>query len=345
MIAAKTTNSEVQPERKQLSGGLKGIARRIASKRIIGIPATYVLRGMGAARLARRVSDLCGYVPDIVPIAIENENRPQKFRMHRGPQGQMDQGSAIVWLRGWKGFEPPLPEMFAACARDAQVVFDIGANAGFYSLVATTVSGLSRIHAFEPFPLAQERMEANLRLNGVLERVRICRKALSNESGVAKLFVPAKAHTLLETSCSLNADFRAEHSQVLEVPVITLDEYVRQEHVQRVDLIKLDVESQEHRVLEGAQETLRTLRPITFLEVLKAANHAALEAVRQRLEYRSIQMKPNQLAVMGSVEFNEQAKNQILCPAEKVDEVARKARELGINFLQPGAAAEAGGKA
>ena len=312
---------------------MKAIARRIASNRIVGIPATYFLRGIGADRLGRRVSYLCEYVPSIVPIVID---KAHKYRMYRGPLGQMDQGSATVWLTGWRSFERPLPDMFAAFAKDAQVVFDIGANVGFYSLVSTTVSPVAVVHAFEPFPLAQERLEANLRLNQAERRVQICRKAMSNESGVAKLFVPLKSATLIEASCSLNPQFRPQHSEVIEVPVTTLDEYVREQQLKRLDLIKLDVESHEHRVIQGGLETLRTLRPVIFLEVLAAADHAALEQLRKQLDYRSIQMKKDELIEMAGLEYNETSKNQILCPRERIHEVRGKAEQLGLGFKAAG---------
>ena len=105
--------------------------------------------------------------------------------------------------RGWRGFEAPLPALFAACLDERSVVLDIGANTGFYSLLAAGFHPDVRVHAFEPVPDIAAILVENLKLNGFApEAVRVNRVAVGSENGETELYIPESQHGMVETSAS-----------------------------------------------------------------------------------------------------------------------------------------------
>lgn len=305
--------------------GLKTLARKVVRNPSIGRPCASVLGKLGAANRRARILDLCGYMPKAVQVRIPSHVHPRvSFTLGRGKE--TDQIAWRLWAHGWDGFERPLPDLFALCAREARTVLDVGANSGLYALIAASVSDCSQVHAFEPLPSAQTFLRHNIELNRLSHRIKMAAVAVADTDGQAELFVPSGNEGLLEMSASLNSTFRPKHSAVLSVPVVTLDTYASQHKLARVDLLKVDVESQEHRVLAGAGKMLAKDRPIVFLEVLADANIDALDGLRQRFDYRAVAARPDGIAHLDGIASDAETVNQILCPAERLDDLAALAR-------------------
>ncbi|MHB8499882.1 MAG: FkbM family methyltransferase [Candidatus Acidiferrales bacterium] len=140
---------------------------------------------------------------------------------------------------------------------------DIGANIGIFSLMAgrKLCGKASTICAFEPCRSTFSLLERNLSRNH-LTNVRAIRAALSDEIGEAYVSV----HTPLSDALhSLEAPIHADEEVAGREParMTTLDEFVRKEHMPRVDVIKVDAEGAELRVLKGARKLLeRTDAPL-----------------------------------------------------------------------------------
>lgn len=142
--------------------------------------------------------------------------------------------------------------------RPGAVIFDVGANFGYYALVLA--EGLQRrceVHAFEPTPATFRRLGEHIALNGMGDVVHAHQLALSDEPGRASMCQPRSGN-----SGAAYAELGSG-----EVPVSTLDSFVRERTLSRLDFVKIDVEGFEERVLRGGVHTLRTLRPVLLLEV------------------------------------------------------------------------------
>jgi FkbM family methyltransferase len=144
------------------------------------------------------------------------------------------------------------------------VVIDVGANAGYYTLVlAQLVGRQGSVIAFEPTEWAFEKLNGNLGLNE-FANVRLERVALSD--------APAQREV-----SSTEAAFKAswpltgiQHERPTEVVAfVTLDDYVAQAGLQSVDFVKVDVDGYELRVIRGATATLRRFRPPMLVEIGK----------------------------------------------------------------------------
>ena len=75
--------------------------------------------------------------------------------------GGRDHVASTIARTGWRSFEQPLPQVLAAIATEARgAVYDVGANTGFYSLLARHVNRRVPVRAFEPYPPVLELLGA-----------------------------------------------------------------------------------------------------------------------------------------------------------------------------------------
>jgi FkbM family methyltransferase len=191
-----------------------------------------------------------------------------------------------VFWRGWSGYEPETVPVFRALAAEARVTLDVGAHVGFYALVAGHANPAGRVFAFEPLPLAAERLRRHIGLNG-LTNVECLPLAAADVDGAVAFHVPRG--DALPCSAGTSAEFHAPWAHAMEttrVPSVTLDTFARERGLPTVDLLKIDVEGGEPAVLRGAATLLETHRPDIVCEVLSATRAAdELAAILRPLGY------------------------------------------------------------
>lgn len=309
-------------------------------------PVAAVRRWLGAAarplsRVRARDDAAPDAYPDTVLVRIPPVagRPPSSFRMYT--RGGADQIARDLSKFGWHGFERPVPDVFARCvaATDGLVV-DVGANTGFYALVAAHVSSATTVHAFEPYPEALRCLEENLQLNReAARRVETFPYAASDAPGKQLLYVPDPGHGLVETSCSLDGTFKERVVAEIPVGVITLDAHMEALGRPVVSVVKIDVEAMEHRVLAGAEKVLARDRPVVFLEVLPAGDPAAIEGIRRAHGYVGIRLRPESAAVGAPVAYDSEGWNQALVPEDKLDFVRGILADASLRTISDGAGA------
>lgn len=152
------------------------------------------------------------------------------------------------------------------------VFLDVGSYFGYYALmVARHAPGASRVFALEPVPSNFALLEHNIHLNQ-MSNVTALPLAASDRVGEADLVLPPAAN-LGSGHLSLAAAF--PDAMVQRVRTVTLDAFVRDQELDTVDFIKLDVEGVELAVLRGARETLQRFKPGVLLELNPPALRAA----------------------------------------------------------------------
>jgi FkbM family methyltransferase len=150
--------------------------------------------------------------------------------------------------------------------KPGMTVLDIGAHHGFYTMLAAKMVGpTGRVMSFEPSHRERERLLVHLRLNRILDKVSVFPVALGRETGESTLYVVAGR----DTGCnSLRPPAVTEPTRMIQVPITSLDTFLAQQNVARVDFVKMDVEGGELGVLEGAEELLgRFPRPVILAEL------------------------------------------------------------------------------
>jgi FkbM family methyltransferase len=155
--------------------------------------------------------------------------------------------------------------------RPGDVVIDVGANIGLFTLVAAKAVGAGgSVHAFEPVPGNCERLEENLKLNG-FTNVTLNRSAVRDRPGTVALSIDAD---MASTSGSSTSSFftvsqLADPVREVTAPAETIDDYVSGHLAGKsVRLVKIDVEGSEPAVLVGMSEVLKAhLVDVVMLEV------------------------------------------------------------------------------
>jgi FkbM family methyltransferase len=143
-------------------------------------------------------------------------------------------------------------------------IIDAGGYVGDTALLFSSYTDKS-IHVFEASPSNMDIIRETIRLNQ-LENIVPVSKALGEKSGTATFSLGER------NSCnSLVERPGYNYPNHIEVPVITLDDYVRENDLE-VGLIKVDIEGGEQLLLKGAVETIRTQHPILLISIYHSAN-------------------------------------------------------------------------
>ena len=246
---------------------------------------------------------------------IPNSFRPAPVRLLQlGARDQAGEGD-------WREYEQPLPEVLIALAQKLPGAFyDVGANSGFYAILLGRLGLARKIVCVEAMPPIAEVCRRNLALNWV--GASVAEVALSDSAGTATLYVPSDHHRVLETSCSLDEEFKPEGSEPLEVPTLTLDALHAQRGHEPVGLVKIDVEGAEHLVLAGADELIRRERPVLTVEVLPRAPFARIDSFLAEHGYSLVPLfRSGPGAPTKSAAFAEGAWNQAAIPDERLPQL------------------------
>jgi len=169
---------------------------------------------------------------------------------------------------------------------------DIGANVGVFSVLASRWLGSSgRVIAIEPSPREMAYLRANIALNPGGAAVSLSDFAIADVEGQTILRVADDLNGGLNT---LGSDFAypgVPTNSEVAVSVTTLDALLTRLSVDRIDVVKIDVEGAEMRVLSGAEESLRRFGPALIVEVFdhalrgQGASAADLQAYLQHRGY------------------------------------------------------------
>jgi FkbM family methyltransferase len=175
----------------------------------------------------------------------------------------------LYWYGGEEGCEPELLPWWRRFCRDARSVLELGANVGYFAVQGGRAAPGVRYVAVEPHPLSAEICRANLALNDVASVEVVVAAAVADRDVTSvPLLVPADQQAtptiaFLSSDTELPAEMARGSVAVADVPAVDVRHLL-----DGVDLLKLDVEGQEHTLLTACREHIRERRPTLFVEVL-----------------------------------------------------------------------------
>jgi len=175
-----------------------------------------------------------------------------------------------IFLTG--DYERPTSALIRTLAAEGSTVLDVGANIGFFSLLAArSVGATGRVLAFEPVAATCAQLRANLQLNAA-GNIAVHELALSDRDGTVAIYEGPGRNRGLSSMRPIE-----EASALRAVPAAAFDSLDAGDA--RISLIKIDVEGAEQLVLEGMLRTLEKHRPHLIVEItqrfLAAFGHSA----------------------------------------------------------------------
>lgn len=146
--------------------------------------------------------------------------------------------------------------------KSRSVFFDVGANVGLYSLMVANNFIDMDIYSFEPLPETMKELRENLKENNLHgNSIHLIQSAISNYDGFVNITSDLHSSNYITTP-----DSKINH---LSVPCTTIDIFVKNNNIKKLDFIKIDVEGKEDLVLEGAMDSLRKFKPILLIELIE----------------------------------------------------------------------------
>ncbi|MEO5650314.1 MAG: FkbM family methyltransferase [Ginsengibacter sp.] len=199
------------------------------------------------------------YFNGLIEVSI-NDTRHFKI-MHYGYRLEYE----FFWKGLYGSWEKHSIKLWVTLLKDSKVVFDIGANTGIYSLIAKTANPELEVHAFEPFDAIYKKLVRNVALNS-FEIHSNC-KAISNYTGDAVIYTEDRDFAY---SVTVNKNLWVKNKEPikLNIKTITLKDYIEQNKITGINLMKIDVETHEPEVMEGFVPYLKQFKPIILIEIL-----------------------------------------------------------------------------
>lgn len=231
------------------------------------------LAGLAARLLPVRIKESFYRFPRLAHFIRRSLNRaaPEGLVQVRVAGGHLAGMSLQLDLQSekdyWLGtYETDLLAALSDYIKPGMVAYDVGANIGYLSLfLAKAVGEEGRVFAFEPLPENVKRIETNVQLNGLGDRVTIVPRAVTDRYGkVHFLLGPSAGTGKVEGSAGRR---EMVYPGSISVEGVSLDDFVFEEGNPAPQVVKIDIEGGEVLALPGMRRLLESASPVVFLEI------------------------------------------------------------------------------
>jgi FkbM family methyltransferase len=166
----------------------------------------------------------------------------------------------------WLGtYEPELQAALRQLIPAGAVIFDVGANIGYVSLLLAKAAGEGgRVFAFEALPSNVAQLRRNVALNGMEGRVTVVDRAVTQASAPVRFFVHASGGMGKAAGSAGRDD---QYQSEVTVPGTSLDEFVYGEGNPPPQVVKMDIEGGEVLALPGMRRILSEAPPLMLMEL------------------------------------------------------------------------------
>jgi FkbM family methyltransferase len=211
----------------------------------------------GRGRIARVINKYFPLPPSCVVRA----------RMRLGHEMLVDLRSATEFAAYYTGdYDTPAIRSVLRLLNPDSIVFDVGANIGFWSVPLARHLTHGRLHCFEPVSGNFKRLTENIHQNSLEDIARLHQLGLSDRNGTIQISLRDGFGT-----ATGNAAIVIEEEDLkfacMEIQICALDDIFDSFGEVRIDFVKADIEGHEDKFLSGASKVIRRFRPTLYLEI------------------------------------------------------------------------------
>jgi FkbM family methyltransferase len=193
----------------------------------------------------------------------------------------------IFWEGGYQKFE--YTDIFIKLIKKVNLFYDIGANIGFYSIIAAMENKNINVVGFEPASGPLYYFKENVRLNNY-NNIKVEPLALSHKDGEIEFYeVQNKKYKYLKHNLAgegnAGSKTKGRNFIPIKVKTTTLDNYVDKTNAECIDLIKMDTEGTENLILGKSIRVLKEMKPIIICETLFNTIEPELERIMSSFGY------------------------------------------------------------
>ncbi len=194
----------------------------------------------------------------------------------------------LLFWDSYKKFE--YSEIFEVLSKKIDSFFDIGANIGYYSLLASKANPSIKVFAFEPATGPKYYLNKNILLNNMEQNIVPVYTALSKNSSEIDFYeVKSEKYTYLDKNLSgeHNTGTKTKTRNFIKTVVQSkrLSTFIEENKIEAIDLIKIDTEGTEVEILESGRHYIETFSPIVICETLFNTTESELTTFFRNLNY------------------------------------------------------------
>ena len=222
---------------------------------------------------------------------------------------------ALSELLFCRSFEWAEREWLKGVLTTGRVFYDVGAHVGYFALLAARRN--CSVVAFEATPITFRRLTENVAVNSGIGEFRAFRIALSDAQGTVPFFVSTAGRDAWNSLAPPREEGPIER---IEVETARLDDFVREHGLPLPDVMKIDVEGWEPRVLAGAERVLREKAPVLLVEFTRSnllnagSSPEALSARLEELGYRLHVYDPRRRRLVATADLGCEHRNIVAIP-------------------------------
>ena len=176
-----------------------------------------------------------------------------------------DQGISTE-LQIYESHEPLTTHLMINELKQDMVCIDLGSNIGYYAVIESNIIGESgKVFAIEPspvnFPILKLNLENQKKNNFVAYNI-----GIGDKNEEMEFIISAKSNW---SRIRMNNEKINSEDKVIKIPVKTLNSFVNENDIKKIDILRMDVEGFEYSILLGANEVLEKFKPKLFIEIHK----------------------------------------------------------------------------
>jgi FkbM family methyltransferase len=215
-------------------------------------------------------------------LTIEKDGALLKIKVN-----QTNYLGTIIFWNGYETFE--YTAIFLSLIKKINLFYDIGANIGYYSLLAKMANPGIKVVSFEPASGPLFYLRENIRINNY-RNIKAESIALSDKSGEIDFYEIKNSKYIYLEHClagegNIGSLTTGRNFVITRVKTMTLDEYAKANNEGPIDLIKMDTEGTENLILEKSSFILEEMRPIIICETIFNKIEHILEDILKKYGY------------------------------------------------------------